>query len=233
LKTNWNDWAAHRNLAVVLTQRGDLTLAIAHATAAFVQHPAAASTRDTLLAAYGETPSVDANVRRLLSGAWYERIPTLLSPAGWQKLTLAAALIVAATLSVMIFARYVPKLRSFTLPTSHAPFALRFGTVAPATYWTWAGRGALVVGALLMIVSVSSWNAYGAMSRPSAAILIQNANATPTPTDLVPVEETSPLAAGAVVLAERSFLTWQQVRSERPDVTGWIRDNAVMPLYSF
>jgi hypothetical protein len=84
-----------------------------------------------------------------------------------------------------------------------------------------------------MIVSVSSWNAYGAMSRPSAAILIQNANATPTPTDLVPVEETSPLAAGAVVLAERSFLTWQQVRSERPDVTGWIRDNAVMPLYSF
>jgi hypothetical protein len=232
LKANWNDWAAHRNLAVVLTQRGDLTLAIAHATAAFVQHPAAASTRDTLLAAYGETPGVDANLRRLLSGAWYERIPTLLSPAGWQKLSLAAALIVAATLSAMIFARYVPKLRSFTLPTSHAASALRFGTAAPATYWSWAGRGALAVGALLMIVSVTSWNAYGAMSRPSAAILIQNANATPTPTDLVPVEETSPLAAGAVVLAERRFLSWQQVRSERPDVAGWIRDNAVMPLYS-
>lgn len=216
LKANWNDWAAHRNLAVVLTQRGDLNLAIAHAMAAFVQHPAAASTRDTLLAAYGETPTVDANLRRLLSGAWYQRIPTLLSPSGWQKLTLAAAVIVAATLSAMIFAWYVPTIRGFRLPT----------------YRSWTGRGALAVGAMLVIVSVSSWNAYGAMSQSSAAILLQNANAMPTPTDLVPVEETSPLAAGAVVLAERTFLSWQQVRSDRPEVSGWIRDNTLMPLYS-
>lgn len=215
LKANWNDWAAHRNLAAFLSQQGELNRAIAHATAAFVQHPAAASTRDTLLAAYGETPSVDANLRRLLSGSWYQRVPALLSPAGWQRLALAAGLIVAAALSAVIFAWYAPSSTRLKLPT----------------YWSWAGRGGFAVGALLMVVAISSWNAYGALSQPSAAILLQGANSSPVPTDLVPVEETSPLAAGAVVLTQGTFLGWREV-SSGSDRGGWVRSNVLMPLYA-
>src|SRR5690606_35753140 len=96
LEANWNDWAAHRNLAAFLSQEGEFNLAIAHATAAFAQHPASPDVREVLLAAYGETPLVDANLRRMLGGAWYQRVPALLSASGWQKLALAAALIVAA-----------------------------------------------------------------------------------------------------------------------------------------
>ncbi|MDY6947790.1 MAG: hypothetical protein SXG53_18940 [Pseudomonadota bacterium] len=215
LKANWNDWAAHRNLAAFLSQQGELNRAIAHATAAFVQHPAAASTRDTLLAAFGETPSVDPNLRRLLSGSWYQRVPALLSPAGWQRLALAACLIVAMALSAMILAWYAPTSTRFELPA----------------YWSWAGRGSVAVGALLMVVAISSWNAYGALSQPSAAILLQGANSSPVPTDLVPVEETSPLAAGAVVLTKRTFLGWREV-SSGPDRGGWVRSNVLMPLYA-
>jgi len=209
LDANWNDWAAHHNLAALHTQEGELNLAIAHATAAFVQHPAATATRNTLLAALGETQTVDPNLRRLLSGAWYERAPTLLSAAGWQRLALASGLILATGLSVMVFAMYAP------------------GT--PRLLW--AGRGGFAVGALLLIAAISSWNAYGALNQPAAAVLVQAANVSPSPTDLVPVEETRPLAAGAVVLTHRSFLGWQEV-SSGPDASGWIRSSAVMPLYA-
>jgi len=215
LDSNWNDWAAHRNLAAYQTQEGELNLAIAHATAAFVQHPTAASTRDTLLAAVGETPSIDPNLRRLLSGAWYERIPTMYSAAGWQRVALFAALMVALSLSVMIFALYAPRGQRLLAPM---PLA-------------WIGRGGFAIGALMLMVALSSWNAYGALNHSSAAILLQAANASPVPTDLVPAEETSPLSAGTVVLTHRTFLGWREV-SNGPERSGWVRSNAVMPLYA-
>jgi hypothetical protein len=214
LNVHWNDWAAHHNLAAFQIQEGELNLAIAHATAAFVQHPAAASTRETLLVALGDTPGVDPNLRRLLSGAWYERAPALLSPAGWQRVALAAGLIVAAGLSLMVFALYAPQGSRFT-----------------PRHLSLAGRGGFAIGALLSIVAISSWNAYGALNQPAAAILVQGVNMSPVPTDLVPVEETSPLVAGAVVLTHRTFLSWRQV-STASDASGWIRSNAMMPLYA-
>jgi hypothetical protein len=216
LQAHWNDWAAHRNLAAYLTQEGDLNRAIAHATAAFVQHPSASVTRETLLAAYGETPSVDPNLRRMLSGPWYQRLPTLFSPAGWQRLALVAGLIVAAGLSAMIIAWYLPA----------------GGGVRVPAHWSSAGRAAAAVGTVVMLMAVSNWNAYGTLSQPAAAILLRNANASPVPTELVPVEETSPLAAGAVVLTHGKFLGWREVSSKRPEVSGWIRSSAVMPLYA-
>lgn len=214
LDVNWNDWAAHHNLAAFQIQEGELNLAIAHAIAAFVQHPAAASTRETLLAAFGETPGVDPNLRRLLSGTWYERAPALLSPAGWQRVALVAGLIVAAGLSLMVFAMYAPQ-----------------GSRVSPRQLSLAGRGGFAVGTLLLVVAISSWNAYGALNQPGAAILVQGANMSPVPTDLVPVEETSPLVAGAVVLTHRTFLSWRQV-SSGPEATGWIRSDAMMPLYA-
>lgn len=214
LDANWNDWAAHHNLAAFQTQEGELNLAIAHATAAFVQHPDSGTTRETLLAAIGETPGVDSDLRRLLSGAWYERVPTLLSASGWQRLALLAGLIVAAGLSVLVLSLYS-----------------RGSSRLSPTVLSWAGRGSFAFGALLLAVSLGSWNAYGALGQPAAAILVQGANVSPVPTDLVPVEETSPLAAGAIVVTHRTFLGWREV-STASETSGWIRSTAVMPLYA-
>lgn len=210
LESHWNDWAAHRNLAAYEAQQGELNSAIAHAAAAFVQHPTGSDTRDVLLAALGETEVIDRNLRRLLSGAWYERAPTLLSPAGWQRLTLFAALLTAAGLCVVVFSLYSRPSRAAVL---------------------WAGRGVAALGAIVLIASVASWNAYGAFGHPEAAILVQNANVSPVPTDLVATEETSPLTAGSVVIAGRSFLGWRQVNGER-EISGWVRGNALMTLYA-
>ncbi|WP_129779611.1 hypothetical protein [Peristeroidobacter soli] len=215
LVNNWNDWAAHRNLAAYQTEQGELNLAIAHAAAAFVQHPTGSDTRDALLAALGETETIDRSLRRLLSGAWYQRAPTLLSPAGWQRLALFAALITAAGFCVMVVSLYSP---------AHRQQASRDLVV-------WTGRSVTALGAIVLVASVASWNAYGAFNQPEAAMLVQNANVSPVPTDLVPTEETSPLSAGSVVIAGRSFLGWRKVEGDR-EISGWVRGNALMPLYA-
>jgi hypothetical protein len=60
-------------------------------------------------------------------------------------------------------------------------------------------------------------------------MLLESVNLTPSPTELVPEQETSPAAPGSVVLAGHSFLGWQQVSSA--NISGWVRKNAVMPFY--
>jgi hypothetical protein len=52
----------------------------------------------------------------------------------------------------------------------------------------------------------------------------------PSPTELVPEQETLPATAGSVVLTGHSFLGWRDV-SNGANISGWIRKNAVMPFY--
>lgn len=250
LKTNWNDWAAHHNLAAYLTQEGASHSAIAHATAAFVQHPSSNATRATLLAALGETQIIDENLRRLLSGTWYERAPTLLSPAGWQRLALVAGLIAATGFTLLVLTIYFSpgpvsagQASSAQVPLGQASLGqtssgqASLGRISlgrarlPRPALLWAGRGAAAFGVLLLVASITSWHSYGTLNQPDAAILLQDANASPVPTDLVPNEETSPLSAGAVVRTGRTFLSWREVRGSR-EISGWVRGNAVMPIYT-
>jgi hypothetical protein len=208
LHANWNDWAAHHNVGAFQIQQGNWNVAVACAAAAFVQHPSTAATRDNLRFALQQSGTMDPTLRRLLYGAWYQRIPDLLSPSGWQHLALAASLIVAAGLTAMVTALYVSNHRYLLL----------------------GSRGGLAFGAMLFITAVMAWNAYGALNQPAAGMLLQSVNLSPVPTELVPEQQTSPLPAGSVVLAHRSFLGWQQVTFGE-NASGWVRRNAVMPFY--
>ena len=209
LHANWNDWAAHHNVAAYQIQEGNWNAAVAHATAAFVQHPSSEATRDNLRFALMQSGTMDPVLRRLLFGAAYQRAPALLSPTGWQRLALVASLILAAGLTARVIALYVSKRRAF----------LRL-----------VGGSGLAAGLVLLIASGTAWSAYGALNQPAAGILIQSVNLSPVPTELVPEQETSPAPAGSVVLTQRSFLGWRQV-SVGDNASGWVRVNAVMPFY--
>lgn len=206
---DWSDWAAHYNLAAIHIRHERWNDAIAQATVAFLQNPSAGITRDNLRFALAQAQSVDPTLRRLLFGSWYQRVPVLFSAAGWQKLAVFASLLLAAGLTALVFRLYAPKRRAMLI----------------------AGGSGLVLGALLLGTSIASWNAYGALHEASACILVQHANLSPAPTDLVPTEETSPAAAGTIVQTQRSFLGWTQIAVDR-DHAGWVRRNAVMPVYA-
>ena len=209
LHVHWNDWAAHYNLAVAQIQEGNWNYAVAHATCAFLLHPSSATNRDNLRLAIQQAGTMDPTLRRLLYGAWFQRFPGLLSPAGWQHLALVASLVVAGGLTVIVLALYLP----------HNRRALKTG-----------GRSALSAGALALIVSIGAFNAYGPLNQTTAGILLEGINLNPSPTELVPERETSPATAGSVVLPQSAFLSWQRI-SAGANVSGWVRKNAVMPLY--
>ena len=210
LRANWNDWAAHHNLAVSRIQEENWNAAVAHATASFLLHPSSTANRETLRLSLEQTGTADATLRRLLFGVGYQRIPALFSPAGWQRLTLVASLALAAALTTLVIALYRKAERRPLI---------------------WAGRAGLALGVVLFALAVFGWKAYGSLSQPTAGILLRAVNLSPAPTDIVPEEETSPIAAGTVVLTQRSFLGWQQI-SYGNGVSGWVRRNAVMPFYA-
>ena len=210
LHANWNDWAAHHNVAAFQIQQANWNAAVAHATAAFVQHPSSEATRDNLRFALMQTGTMDPVLRRLLFGAGYQRFPALLSPTGWQRVALMAGLLVAAGLTALVITLYVSKRRPH----------LRL-----------IGGSGLAAGVVLFVGTGAAWNAYGDLNQRDAGILLQSVNLSPAPTELVPDQETSPAPAGSVVLTHRSFLGWRQVSTGENNVSGWVRVNAVMPFY--
>ncbi|MFT4047358.1 MAG: hypothetical protein QM661_11775 [Solimonas sp.] len=206
------DWAAHENVARYDIHLQDWDAAVAHGLAAFLLH-ASPATRDSLRYAYAQSAMADPALKRLLDGAWYERLPTVLSPRGWQQLALFAGVLLGAGLSAMVCGLYRSRARRLQR------LALWFG-----------GGGVAIVGLLLAATAVACWSAYGDLRMPGAGITLRAANLSPTPTQLVPQDETRPIAAGRVVVHQHTFLGWEQVAADR-DLSGWLRNNAVLPLY--
>lgn len=209
LEANWNDWAAHYNIAAYNIQHENWNAAIAHATASFLLNPSAKETRDNLRYAITQAQAVDSTLRPMLFGSWYQRIPALLSASGWQRLGLFAGLLLTASLTALVLSIYLPMRKPLLI----------------------GGGSGIAAGLLLMMLAIGSWNAYGKLHDASACILLQPINLSPAPTDLVPREETSPANAGTIVQTRRSFLTWSQIAIDQ-DHVGWVRRTAVMPLYA-
>jgi hypothetical protein len=214
LRTDWNNWAAHYNIAAQQMVQGNMDYAVAHLTAALLQHPASSAVQDNLRWSLQQAGTMDPTLRRLLYGAWFQRYPALLSPAGWQRLGLFAGLFVGVGLCALVLPIYL----------NRREHELRL-----------TGRGAVAAGIVLGVLAVMSWNAWGDLHRPNAAMLVEGINLSPAPTDLVKDRETLPMTAGSLTLTQATFLGWKQVQLlglPGGKVTGWIRSPYVMPLYA-
>jgi len=214
LRADWNNWAAHYDIAAQQMVQGNVDYAVAHLTAAFLQHPFSGDVQDNLRWSLQQAGSMDPTLRRLLYGAWFQRYPTLLSPSSWQRVGLFASLLIGGGLCALVLAIYTPR-REHELRLT--------------------GRWVVVTGIILLSVSVMSWNAWGDLHRPNAAMLVEGINLSPAPTDLVKDRETLPMTAGSLTLSQTTFLGWKQVQLlglPGGRVTGWVRSPYVMPLYA-
>ena len=214
LRADWNNWAAHYDIAARQMVQGNVDYAVAHLTAAFLQHPGSGEVQDNLRWSLQQAGSMDPTLRRLLYGAWFQRYPTLLSPASWQRLGLFAVLLIGCGLCARVLPIY----------TTRREHELRL-----------TGRWTVVAGVALLALSVVSWNAWGDLHRPNAAMLVEGINLSPAPTDLVKDRETLPMTAGSLTPVQATFLTWKQVQLlglPGGKVAGWVRSPYVMPLYA-
>ncbi len=111
MRLHWNDWAAHYNIAAAQIAQGNWNYAVAHAATAFLLDPTFGANRDNLRFAIQQSGSMDPTLRRLLYGPWFQQFPGLLSPAGWQRVSLFASLVLAAGFSALIVMLYLPARR--------------------------------------------------------------------------------------------------------------------------
>jgi hypothetical protein len=214
LRADWNNWAAHYDIAAQQMVQGNMDYAVAHLTAAFLQHPVSGDVQDNLRWSLQQAGSMDPTLRRLLYGAWFQRYPALLSPASWQRLGLLCGLLIGGGLCALVLPIY----------TTRRGHELRL-----------TGRWIVVTGIALLAVSMMSWNAWGDLHRPNAAMLVEGINLSPAPTDLVKDRETLPMTAGSLTLSQATFLGWKQVELlglPGGKVAGWVRSPYVMPLYA-
>jgi hypothetical protein len=214
LRADWNNWAAHYNIAAQQIVQGNMDYAVAHLTAAFLQQPASRDVQDNLRWSLQQAGSMDPTLRRLLYGAWFQRYPALLSPASWQRLGLLASLLIAGGLCALVLPIYA---------------------IRPERELRLTGRWGVAVGIALLALSVVSWYAWGDLRRPNVAMLVEGINLSPAPTDLVKDRETLPMTAGSLTLFQAGFLGWKQVEVlglPAGKVSGWVRSPYVMPLYA-
>lgn len=213
LRADWNNWGAHYNVATQQMIQGNVDYAVAHLTAALLQHPTSGAVQDNLRWSLQQAGSMDPTVKRLLYGAWFQRYPVLLSPAGWQRLGLMAGLLIGAGACAGVLQIYVSRNDSLRRMS----------------------RGLLAAGVLFLTISVSAWNGWGDLHRPNAAMLVEDINLSPAPTDLVKDRETLPMTSGSLALSQATFLGWKEVQLvglPGGRVTGWVRSRYVMPLYA-
>mgnify|MGYP001451684888 len=85
------------------------------------------------------------------------------------------------------------------------------------------GLGLCVAGFMLVL--------YGPLGRANAAVVWRSSMLRSVPIEGEIAQETSPVAAGAVVLVTHNFLGWSRLAFAHGE-TGWMRSADLVPLWS-
>jgi len=205
---NPTDWRARHNLGLALIQQERPAEAAAQWTAAFVQHPRNPSIlRDFALGCdkAGYTPAVLAVFAQ--SGP-VQDLARLASPAEWQLVLVGAGLLAAVAFGLWLLVGYGRRAR----------------WLKPAVW------SLLVLALLLTAAAAVSLHAYGPAADARAALAWRHSALRSIPTEADTTQKTTPLAAGALAVVDKSFLGWVRLSFDNGQ-TGWVRQEDVVMLW--
>jgi len=212
------DWAARHNLALALAQQDRWAEAAAHATAAFVQNPRNETVRWNLSIAQSKAGYTSAELHHALGNGPRARFAQLASPSGWECWVIGGASLVALAL-------LLPLLRGYGLLThsqgDKTGLRQKKGSATLALGTS---------GLLLAAVALFGRSHYGLAAHPHAALVWRAGTLYSIPTEADISQQTVPLAAGAIGVAEKTFLGWVQLRFSNGQ-TGWARQTELVPLW--
>jgi len=202
------NWAARHNLALSLAQQDRWAEAAAHATAAFVQNPRNETVRWNLAIAQSKAGYSPAEVRPALGDGPRARFAQLASPSGWECVVIGGA-------SLSALALFLPLLRGYGLlrrPVKVPTFALG------------------LTGLLLAALALFGRSHYGLGTHPQAALVWRAGTLYSIPTEADISQQTTPLAAGTIGVAEKPFLGWVKLCFSNGQ-TGWARETELVRLW--
>jgi len=203
-----SNWSARHNLALALAQQDRWAEAAAHATAAFIQNPRNEIVRWNLAVALSKAGYAPAEVSLAVGDGTRARFAQLASPSGWECWLIGGASLVALAL-------LLPVLRGYGLLSGSVKTpALALGSI----------------GLLLAALALFGRSHYGLAAHPHAALVWRTGTLYSIPTEADISQQTTPLAAGAIGVVEKTFLGWVQLRFSNGQ-TGWARQTELVPLW--
>jgi hypothetical protein len=131
------------------------------------------------------------------------------SPSEWQGLLVGASLLIAAALVVLLLKGY-GRIGAWAKPAALTSILLAILLAAAATF---------------------SLRTYGQLAHPAAVLVWQASVLRSIPTEADTAQKTSPLSAGSIAVAGKTFLAGWTHLTFPGGQTGWVRSEVLIRLY--
>ena len=207
-----DSWVARYNLGLALAQQDKTVEAFAQSLSAFLLHPGDADLRWNLRLLASRSEAMDPRLRPLIfpEGAkgLQARFALLASPWGWQGLLFGGVLFSCLCIGLLLIH-----------PEDRLKLPLR-------------GYATPVLGGSLLLVCLSTFAlfSYGPAAHQHAALVLETTQLRSVPTEAELPMEQQVVIPGSLVLVEKEFLSWSQIRLANEEL-GWLRSSALHALY--
>ncbi len=206
--TSPTDWTARHNLALALAQQDRSAEATAHWTSAFLLNSRADLTRWDLALGLQRSGLAEPLLVELSRGEGRGKLARLATPGEWQLALVGAALLLAVALILLLLQGY-RRIGGWGKPTALTTILLAMLLAAAATF---------------------SLRTYGPLADPAVVFVWKASTLRSIPTEADTTQKTSPLSAGSIAVAEKSFLGWTKLAFPGGQ-TGWVRTEDLIALY--
>ena len=215
-ETNWKlaldsssgDWALRNNLGLTAAQQDKWGEAIAHWTSAFLLQTRNSDIKWNLEVGLSKGGGYHPTLARLVKGDGLMAYVSLWTPAQWESLVYFAMIVAGIAFSVWVAFAYTSNFRRI--------------------------RFALAITGLASVASAFAFeyarSQYGFMANPSALVVISEDRLKSVPTDLDVEQIETPLPAGSICIASKSFLGWVKVILPNGE-EGWSRKENFALVY--
>ncbi|RRJ98075.1 hypothetical protein Ga0100231_006660 [Opitutaceae bacterium TAV4] len=208
LATTPTDWTARYNLSLALAQQDRWPESAAQAIAAFVQHPRDDSVNWQLHLALSKAGYTPAETLPFISDSPLGNLAQLAPPPLWQYKLAAGIFLIALSLALAL-ARAYRRLG-------------RWSSIVATL--------ALISGLLATAAAILALHIYGPLTDTRAALVWRASTLYSVPTEVDEKQKTTPILPGALIIQEKNYLGWQQIRFPNGQ-TGWLRTENLTPLW--
>ncbi|MBI2814878.1 MAG: BatD family protein [Opitutae bacterium] len=203
-----NDWTARHNLGLALAQQDRWAEATAHWTGGFLLNARAAATRWDLALGLQRSGLAPPELVEFSRGEGRHALARWAAPGEWQIALVGAALLIAAALVVLLLRGY----------------GRIGGWARPAALTT------ILLAILLAAAATLSLRTYGSLAHPEAVFVWKASTLRSIPTEADTTQKMSPLSAGSIAVAEKTFLGWTKLAFAGGQ-SGWVRSEDLIRLY--
>jgi len=202
------DWTVRHNLGLALAQQDRWAEATACWTGSFLLNSRADATRWNLGLGLQRSGLAPPELVEFSRGEGRHALARCATPGEWQLALAGAALLIAAALVVLLLQGY--------------------GRIGG-----WARPAALITTLLAILLAAAatlSLHTYGLLAHPEAVLVWQASTLRSIPTEADTTQKTTPLSAGSIAIAEKTFLNWTKL-SFAGGQGGWIRSEDLIRFY--